>query len=64
SGYVVMGNESRGISETLRPLIPHRITIPRFGGAESLNVGIAAAVVCDNLRRQLTMISGQWAVDG
>ncbi|MBC7920058.1 MAG: RNA methyltransferase [Ferruginibacter sp.] len=64
SGYVVMGNESRGISETLRPLIPHRITIPRFGGAESLNVGIAAAVVCDNLRKQLTMISGQWAVDG
>jgi TrmH family RNA methyltransferase len=27
------------------------ITIPRLGGAESLNAGIAAAIVCDNLRR-------------
>ncbi|MDB6113667.1 MAG: hypothetical protein JWQ62_612, partial [Lacunisphaera sp.] len=28
-----------------------RVTIPRHGGAESLNAAIAAAIVCDNLRR-------------
>lgn len=51
SGYIVMGNESNGISAELAPLIPQHITIPRFGGAESLNVGIATAIICDNMRR-------------
>jgi tRNA G18 (ribose-2'-O)-methylase SpoU len=26
------------------------VTIPRFGAAESLNAGVAAAIVCDCLR--------------
>lgn len=51
SGYVVMGNESNGISADIETFINHKITIPRFGKAESLNVGIAAAVVLDNLKR-------------
>jgi RNA methyltransferase, TrmH family len=53
AGYVVMGNEANGIGPALEPLITQRITIPRYGAAESLNVGIATAVVLDNLRRQL-----------
>lgn len=52
SGYIIMGNEAQGISAELEPFVHHKIHIPRFGGAESLNVGIATAVVCDNLRRQ------------
>ncbi|MES2517449.1 MAG: RNA methyltransferase [Bacteroidota bacterium] len=51
SGYIVIGNEANGISEEVEQLITHKITIPRFGGAESLNAGIATAVVLDNLRR-------------
>jgi RNA methyltransferase, TrmH family len=51
SGYVVMGNESNGISADIEAFVNQKITIPRFGHAESLNVGIAAAVVLDNLRR-------------
>jgi len=51
SGYVVMGNESHGIGADLKAFISHKVTIPRFGGAESLNVGIATAIICDNLRR-------------
>ena len=51
SGYIVIGNEANGISPTIEPLITHKITIPRFGQAESLNAGIATAVVLDNLRR-------------
>lgn len=50
-GYVVMGNESNGISEDVEPFITQKITIPRFGKAESLNVGIATAIVLDNLHR-------------
>ncbi|MFC0183704.1 RNA methyltransferase, TrmH family [Pseudarcicella hirudinis] len=51
SGYIIMGNESNGISEEVGRFVTHRITIPRFGVAESLNAGIATAVICDNLRR-------------
>lgn len=51
SGYIVIGNEANGISPTIEQLITHKITIPRFGEAESLNAGIATAVVLDNLRR-------------
>jgi TrmH family RNA methyltransferase len=50
-GLIVIGNESKGIAPPLEPLITDKITIPRFGLAESLNAGIATAVVCDNLRR-------------
>jgi TrmH family RNA methyltransferase len=48
---VVIGSEGRGISAPLRPLVTQYITIPRLGGAESLNAAVAAAIVCDNLRR-------------
>ncbi len=51
-GFIVIGNESRGISEQLEPLISQKITIPRFGRAESLNAAIATAVILDNVRRQ------------
>ncbi|HAW92031.1 MULTISPECIES: TrmH family RNA methyltransferase [unclassified Arsukibacterium] len=50
-GYIVLGNEANGISNQVSQYISRKITIPAFGGAESLNVGIAAAVICDNLLR-------------
>ena len=50
-GYLVMGNESNGISPAVEQYIMQRVTIPRYGGAESLNVGIATAVLLDNWRR-------------
>ncbi|BDC99757.1 RNA methyltransferase [Persicobacter psychrovividus] len=50
-GFVIMGNESIGISDAVKPFITHQIHIPRIGGAESLNVAIATAVICDNIRR-------------
>ena len=51
---VVIGSEGRGLSEAVRKLVTRFVTIPRYGGAESLNAGVAAAIVCDNLRRALT----------
>jgi TrmH family RNA methyltransferase len=50
-GYVLMGNESQGISDELLPWIDLRVSIPRFGKAESLNVAVAAAVILDNFMR-------------
>jgi TrmH family RNA methyltransferase len=56
---VVVGSEGRGLSPAVQALVTQHVTIPRFGakcaslggGAESLNAAIAAAIVCDNLRR-------------
>lgn len=50
-GFIIMGNEANGISSALGELVTRRITIPAFGQAESLNVGIATAIMCDNLLR-------------
>ena len=51
SGYIVLGNESKGIRDYLQPIIHEKITIPRFGEAESLNVAMATAVICDHVKR-------------
>jgi TrmH family RNA methyltransferase len=48
---VVIGSEGRGLSPAVQELVTQRVTIPRYGGAESLNAAVAAAIVCDNLRR-------------
>lgn len=50
-GLIVIGSESHGISQAAAALVREKITIPRYGDAESLNAGIATAVICDNLRR-------------
>jgi len=50
-GILLMGNESNGISKEIEKYVTSKITIPSFGEAESLNVGIATAVVVDNWRR-------------
>ncbi len=51
SGILLMGNESKGISESLEKLVTKKITIPSYGEAESLNVGVATAVILDNWKR-------------
>jgi TrmH family RNA methyltransferase len=48
---VVIGSEGRGLSPAVAAHVTRRVTIPKFGGAESLNAAVAAAIVCDNLRR-------------
>ena len=49
-GYIVLGNESEGIRDQVKKGLSLEISIPKFGHAESLNVAIAAAVICDRLR--------------
>lgn len=48
---VVIGSEGRGLSDPVRARLSYCVTIPRSGPAESLNAAVAAAVVCDNIRR-------------
>ena len=50
-GIILLGNESKGISAELLPFVTRKITIPSYGGAESLNVSIAAAIICSEFRR-------------
>lgn len=50
-GGVVMGNEANGISDEVGEFVTKKITIPSYGETESLNVSIATAIVCDNLKR-------------
>ena len=47
---VLLGSESHGISEPLIPLVDQMISIPKWGGAESLNVGVAASIIASHLR--------------
>ena len=50
-GILLMGSESRGIREQTSQYVTNKITIPSFGGAESLNVAMAAGIIIDNIRR-------------
>ncbi len=49
-GAILIGNESKGINRILEPFIHEKITIPRYGEAESLNAAIATAIICDRVR--------------
>ncbi|MBX2970785.1 MAG: RNA methyltransferase [Cyclobacteriaceae bacterium] len=50
-GLLVIGNEAHGISKEVEQFVTQQISIPRYGKAESLNAGVATAVICDNIRR-------------
>ncbi|MBQ4857877.1 RNA methyltransferase [Pseudoalteromonas sp. MMG007] len=51
-GVLLMGSESHGIREECSKLVSDKITIPAFGGAESLNVAMATGIILDNFKRQ------------
>jgi TrmH family RNA methyltransferase len=48
-GFIVIGNESKGIGPSLQQLATHRITIPRIGQAESLNAAVATGIILSHL---------------
>lgn len=50
-GLIVIGNEAHGISQEVEHFVDQRISIPRFGKAESLNAAVATAIVLDNMLR-------------
>jgi TrmH family RNA methyltransferase len=46
---LIIGNESRGVSVSLRKMADRAITIPRKGKAESLNAAVAAAILLSKI---------------
>lgn len=44
-GFILIGNESKGIRTYLHPYITEKITIPAHGKAESLNAGVALGII-------------------
>lgn len=46
AGVLIIGNESKGISEKVLSAATRKVTIPRRGGAESLNAGVSAGILC------------------
>jgi TrmH family RNA methyltransferase len=48
-GWVVIGNESKGIRGELLQRATHPITIPRIGKAESLNAAVATGIILSHL---------------
>eukprot|EP01132_Coremiostelium_polycephalum_P002940 gene2940-3666_t len=54
-GLLVIGNESHGISKTILPYIQQKVSIPRYGQAESLNAALATAIICDHVMRASTL---------
>jgi TrmH family RNA methyltransferase len=55
NAWIVLGNESKGISAELIDMADHLISIPSFGEkkADSLNVSIAAAIICSEFKRRI-----------
>lgn len=45
-GILIIGNESKGISDDVIAAATKEVTIPRRGGAESLNAGVSAGILC------------------
>ena len=48
-GWIVIGNESKGIRPALMEHATNRITIPRVGQAESLNAAVATGIILSHL---------------
>ena len=55
-GVILFGNESRGISDDIIPLVSKKIMIPRFNnlkhGIDSLNVSMAASIIFSEFARR------------
>ncbi|MBI5022197.1 MAG: RNA methyltransferase [Ignavibacteriales bacterium] len=47
---IVLGNEARGVSESIKNLSDELITIPKYGKAESLNVAISCGIILNAVR--------------
>ena len=53
-GILIMGNEANGVSEEIKSLLQHKISVPRFGETqetESLNVATATAILLSEFKR-------------
>lgn len=47
---ILMGSESHGVSNEVMQWVTEYLSIPQYGGAESLNVGVATGIIASYLR--------------
>jgi TrmH family RNA methyltransferase len=59
---LVLGNEAHGLPGAIEESLDGRLTIPMAGRAESLNAGMAGAVLCFEAARQRAAAARQRAV--
>jgi RNA methyltransferase, TrmH family len=56
NGFIIMGSESHGICEKIKPFINKKLFIPNFPvgkkTSESLNISVATAITCSEFRRR------------
>jgi len=56
NGFIIMGSESHGISDYIKPHVNKKLFIPNFPGdiktSESLNISVATAIICSEFRRR------------
>jgi TrmH family RNA methyltransferase len=50
-GFLILGSEGNGISPEIAEILDFSITIPGAGNTESLNVAVAAAICCSEIKR-------------
>lgn len=57
NGIAILGNEGNGISPPIEALVDSKLLIPNFSvdqsNVESLNVSMAASIVCSEFRRRI-----------
>ena len=55
-GFIVMGNEGKGISPEIEQFVSRKLTIPSFAdgtySTESLNVGVATGIILSEFKRK------------
>ncbi len=51
TGIIAIGNEGAGLSKELESILSHKLTIPKYGGAESLNAAVATGIICALFRK-------------
>ncbi|QII72943.1 RNA methyltransferase [Apibacter sp. B2966] len=59
--YVVMGNEGNGVSDEIKSLCTHTLTIPRFGleqKTESLNVAMSTGIILSEFYSRAAKLKG------
>jgi len=56
TGFIVMGNEGKGISPEIERFVTRKLTIPSFSvseySTESLNVGVATGIILSEFKRK------------
>ncbi|WP_299993536.1 RNA methyltransferase [Marinifilum sp. N1E240] len=56
NGFIIMGNEGKGISENIAKQVSNKLFIPNFPAnqetSESLNVSVATSIICSEFRRR------------